>query len=86
MLLPQPLRYHRRRRECDPRGDQEEVQADFTVCAAGLHNSLGFAKLTHLNGTVIHPDKCPHERAPEAFDLLKKVRRIHLSRHIRWSH
>ena len=23
---------------------------------------------------VIHPDKCPHEKAPEAFDLLKKVR------------
>lgn len=31
---------------------------------------------------VIHPDKCPHPRAPEAFDLLKKVikylaRRVH---------
>ncbi|KAJ8072373.1 DnaJ sub C member 8 [Marasmius tenuissimus] len=23
--------------------------------------------------TVIHPDKTPHERAPEAFDLLKKA-------------
>jgi len=22
---------------------------------------------------VIHPDKCPHERAPEAFDTLKKA-------------
>jgi len=22
---------------------------------------------------VIHPDKCPHPRAPEAFDILKKV-------------
>jgi DnaJ homolog subfamily C member 8 len=22
---------------------------------------------------VIHPDKCPHEQAPEAFNLLKKV-------------
>jgi hypothetical protein len=22
---------------------------------------------------VIHPDKCPHERAPDAFDVLKKV-------------
>jgi len=26
-----------------------------------------------LRSIVIHPDKCPHERAPEAFDLLKKV-------------
>jgi DnaJ family protein C protein 8 len=23
--------------------------------------------------SVIHPDKCPHARAPEAFDILKKV-------------
>lgn len=23
--------------------------------------------------SVIHPDKCPHAKAPEAFDLLKKV-------------
>lgn len=26
-----------------------------------------------LNAAVIHPDKCTHERAPDAFDLLKKV-------------
>ena len=24
--------------------------------------------------SVIHPDKCAHARAPEAFDILKKVR------------
>jgi len=26
------------------------------------------------SGPVIHPDKCSHVRAPEAFDILKKVR------------
>jgi hypothetical protein len=26
-----------------------------------------------LFSPVIHPDKCPHERAPEAFDILKKA-------------
>ena len=28
---------------------------------------------------VIHPDKCPHERAPEAFDVLKKASRLCVS-------
>lgn len=27
----------------------------------------------YLSYLVIHPDKCPHARAPEAFDILKKV-------------
>lgn len=27
-----------------------------------------------INIVVIHPDKTPHASAPEAFDLLKKVR------------
>ena len=31
--------------------------------------------LAHLI-LVIHPDKCPHPKAPEAFDLLKKVSRF----------
>ena len=30
-----------------------------------------------LSGAVIHPDKTPHVRAPDAFDLLKKVRPQH---------
>ena len=32
--------------------------------------------LNILFSPVIHPDKCPHERAPEAFDILKKASRV----------
>jgi hypothetical protein len=34
------------------------------------------AVLTVQQTLVIHPDKTPHPRAPEAFDLLKKVNRV----------
>jgi hypothetical protein len=31
---------------------------------------------------VIHPDKCPHERAPESFDILKKANRFFVAHNI----
>lgn len=52
----------------------EEIKKKYrqiSLCASFYHIS-GRNSLNLL--IVIHPDKCPHARAPEAFDLLKKVR------------
>lgn len=44
-----------------------------------LDRSFTLKQEAHLHATllVIHPDKTSHERAPEAFDLLKKVQKFY---------
>lgn len=45
-----------------------DLELDFALCL------VDFVHAYVVPSQVIHPDKTPHARAPDAFDLLKKVR------------